>query len=74
MEAITYIISDVACIPQEIINPQNIFEDLGVDSLDFFNIVTRCEYEFGIEISTEEYQRIKTVQDLHDTIHPKLYV
>jgi acyl carrier protein len=37
------------------------FEDLGVDSLDLFQIIIELEEEFGIQI--EDAESIKTVED-----------
>jgi len=38
-------------------------EDLGADSLDLFEIVMSFEEEFGMEISNEDVEKIKTIQD-----------
>ena len=38
-------------------------EDLGADSLDQVELVMLLEEEFNIEISDEEAEKIKTVQD-----------
>lgn len=37
------------------------FEELGVDSLDLFQIIIELEEEFGIQI--EDAESIKTVED-----------
>lgn len=36
-------------------------EDLGIDSLDLFDLVMSFEEEFGIEIPAEELEGLKTV-------------
>jgi acyl carrier protein len=38
-------------------------EDLGADSLDQVELVMALEEEFNIEITDEEAEKIKTVQD-----------
>lgn len=38
-------------------------EDLGADSLDIVDFVMALEDEFGIDISDEDAQKIKTVKD-----------
>lgn len=38
-------------------------EDLGADSLDLFEFVMELEDEFDIEISNEDVEQIKTVED-----------
>ena len=43
-------------------------EDLGADSLDLFELVMAFEDEFGVEIPTEELEKMSTVQDVMDYI------
>ena len=38
-------------------------EDLGADSLDLFEMVMALEEEYGIEIPTEDMEKIATVGD-----------
>lgn len=46
-------------------------EDLGVDSLDIFEVVMELEDEFGIEIPNEDLENVKTVEDLVKYISAK---
>ena len=46
-------------------------EDLGVDSLDLFQIIMAFEEEFGVEIATEDAEKIVTVQDAINYIESK---
>jgi len=39
-------------------------EDLGIDSLDIFEIVTEVEEQYAIEIPTEDLEDIRVVADL----------
>ncbi|AYF53913.1 acyl carrier protein [Clostridium botulinum C] len=39
-------------------------DDLGVDSLDIFEIVMEIEDEFNLEIPNEDIEDVKTVEDL----------
>ncbi|KEH99355.1 acyl carrier protein [Clostridium novyi A str. 4552] len=39
-------------------------DDLGVDSLDIFEIVMEIEDEFDLEIPNEDIENVKTVGDL----------
>jgi len=39
-------------------------DDLGVDSLDLFELVMAFEEEYGVEIPTEDLESILTVGDI----------
>lgn len=46
------------------------FEDLGVDSLDLFQIIIEIEEEFDIQV--EEAEKIKTIQDAVKYVESKI--
>lgn len=41
-------------------------DDLGVDSLDLFELVMAFEEEFGLEIPSEDLNNLQTIQDVAD--------
>lgn len=43
-------------------------EDLGIDSLDLFELVMAMEEEFGIEIPSEDLENMSTVGDVMEYI------
>jgi acyl carrier protein len=45
-----------------------IVEDLGAESLDIYDMIALLEDEFGIEISDEDVEKIRSVQDVADFI------
>ncbi|QFQ32177.1 acyl carrier protein [Buchnera aphidicola] len=47
-------------------------EDLGADSLDIVELIMTLEEDFSIEISDNEAEKIKTVQNAVDFINNKL--
>ena len=54
--------------PEKITEETRFVEDLGADSLDVFQIIMAVEEEFGIEIPTEEAEKINTVGDAVEAI------
>lgn len=54
------------------LTPETSFkDDLGVDSLDLFELVMALEEEFGIEIPSEELEQITTVGAVIEYIEKK---
>jgi acyl carrier protein len=67
-EKIRKIIAEQLGIDEEEIKLTTTFEDLGVDSLDLFQILISLEEEFEVEIPNEDAESIKTVGDVVDYI------
>lgn len=56
-------------VDEEEVTPQaDIRNDLGADSLDDVEVVMACEEEFGIEISDEAAERVRTLQQLSELV------
>ena len=47
-------------------------EDLGLDSLDFVDIVVIVEKSFGFKIKPEEMSNVLTVREFYDYIESKV--
>ncbi|WMJ80125.1 acyl carrier protein [Clostridium sp. MB40-C1] len=55
----------------EILLGSNFSDDLGIDSLDIFEIVMELEEEFDMEIPTEDLEDMKKIEDLVSYINSK---
>ena len=57
--------------PSDITEDASFVDDLGADSLDVVELIMGLEDEFGIEISDEEAENIRTVGDAVTFIQDK---
>jgi acyl carrier protein len=67
-----FLIEDLE-IDEEKIQPEaRLKEDIGIDSLDFVDIVVIVEKKFGFKIKTEDMAKVKTFSDFCDYIEKKI--
>lgn len=65
LERIKEIIADSLGMDEKLITENASFkEDLGIDSLDLFEMVMALEEEFNLEIPTDELEELKTAGDV----------
>ena len=72
LEKLKEIIADVLNVEVNDITEDTTFvDDLGADSLDLFEMVMAMEEEFGVEIPSEDLEKIATVNDLEEYLKAK---
>ncbi|MCL2253496.1 MAG: acyl carrier protein [Lachnospiraceae bacterium] len=73
LEKLKQIIAEVAGVHTEEITLYTTFiDDLGVDSLDVYQIIMGIEQEFNIEITAEQAETVTTIEDAVNLIKEAL--
>lgn len=72
LDDVKEVIVDKLGVDADKVTPEARFiEDLGADSLDTVELIMGLEDKFGLEISDEEAEKIRTVQDAINFIQSK---
>lgn len=67
-----FLIDDLEIEEEKIAPEAQLKEDLGIDSLDFVDIVVIVEKKFGFKIKPEEMATVKTLSQFCDYIESKV--
>ena len=72
LERIVEIVKEQLNVSDVAITADTSFEkDLEVDSLDLFELVMALEDEFGVEIPSEDLEKLETVKDVMEYLAAK---
>lgn len=72
LEKIKEIVADQLGLDEDDIKLESNFkEDLEADSLDLFELVMALEEEYGVEIPSEDLEKIATVNDIIEYLKNK---
>lgn len=71
-EKVKKLIATQLGIGEEEIKETTTFQDLGIDSLEIFEIIMALEDEFHLEIPNEDVEDIKNVTDITKYIQSKV--
>ena len=67
-----FLIEDLEIDEEKISDDAKLKEDMGIDSLDFVDIVVIVEKNFGFKIKPEEMQGVTTYKQFCDYIESKV--
>ena len=62
-DRVATILNDRLGVPAEDISPETTFEQLDLDSLDLVEFALGAEKDFGVRISDDEAEELRTVGD-----------
>ena len=67
-----FLVEEIEVEEEKIVDDALLKDDLGVDSLDFVDIVVIVERNFGFKINPEEMQGVTTLSQFYDYIESKV--
>lgn len=67
-----FLIDDLEVDEEKIAPEARLKDDVGIDSLDFVDIVVIVEKNFGFKIKPEEMSGVITLKDFYDYIESKV--
>jgi len=68
-----FLVEEMEVEGRNINNDARLKEDIGLDSLDFVDIVVIVERIFGFKIKSEEMSGVITVKDFYDYIESRIH-
>lgn len=67
-----FLIDDLEIEEKNIFDDARLKEDMGIDSLDYVDIVVIVEKNFGFKIKPEEMTKVKTLSQFYEYIESKV--
>ena len=67
-----FLIEEFELEENQLVPEAQLKNDLGIDSLDFVDIIVIIERNFGFKVKGEEMINVKTLQDFYDYITEKV--
>jgi acyl carrier protein len=63
-----FLIDEFELEQEQLIPSAHLKNDLGIDSLDFVDIIVIIEKNFGFKVKGEDLVSVKTLQDFYDYV------
>ena len=67
-----FLIEDFEVEEEELEPSANLKDTIGLDSLDFVDLVVAVESNFGVKLVGEDFVNVNTLQDFYNLIEKKL--
>ena len=67
-----FLIEEFEVEPEKILPEANLKETLGLDSLDYIDLVVVIESNFAFKVKPEDFTHISTLQDFYDYVISKV--
>jgi acyl carrier protein len=67
-----FLVEDIEADPEKISETASLKDDIGIDSLDFVDIVVIVERNFGFKINPEEMAGVTTLGQFYDYVEQKV--
>lgn len=68
----SFLIEEFEVEPEKILPEANLKETLGLDSLDYIDLVVVIESNFAFKVKPEDFTHISTLQDFYDYVISKV--
>lgn len=68
----SFLVEEFEVEPEKILPAANLKETLGLDSLDYIDLVVVIESNFSFKVKPEDFTHIATLQDFYDYVIAKV--
>ena len=67
-----FLVNEFEVDRDDIADDANLKETLGLDSLDYIDMVVIIESNFGVKLGEADFKKVVTFDDFYDTIETKI--
>ncbi|WP_333850661.1 acyl carrier protein [Epilithonimonas sp.] len=67
-----FLVNEFEVDRDDIVNDANFKKTLGLDSLDYIDMVVVIESNFGVKLGEADFKKVVTFDDFYDTIETKI--
>jgi len=67
-----FLVNEFEVDGDEISNEANFKQTLGLDSLDYIDLVVVIESNFGVKLGEADFKKVETFEDFYTTIENKI--